>query len=155
MDTEFFYLPRQRPPDSLFTKVISLDEEFFIPAWSEQSWRGVICESSLPHLLGLICADDVVAGFSLLQLGFEERLAHLLKIIIHPNYRHRGYGRQLLDNTQAQLREAGRLERIYLEVASDNTDALQLYRAAGFRKLNVVRNFYSKGLDAVTMHCYL
>jgi ribosomal protein S18 acetylase RimI-like enzyme len=49
-----------------------------------------------------------------------------------PEYRGRGYGRQLLlDAVDVLLRESS--DRVVIEVATDNERALGLYRSCGFK----------------------
>jgi len=79
----------------------------------------------------------------------------LLAIGTLPAARRRGVGRALLEHViQAAARAGGR--RISLEVARNNSAAVQLYESAGFRVFNVRRNYYAKTRqDALEMELEL
>jgi ribosomal-protein-alanine N-acetyltransferase len=40
---------------------------------------------------------------------------------------------------------------VFLEVRSDNASAMAMYLAHGFEQLNVRRDYYAPGVDAVVM----
>jgi ribosomal protein S18 acetylase RimI-like enzyme len=51
--------------------------------------------------------------------------------VVRPEYRRRGYGRQMLEETIRTL-QARSQKRIMLEVDTENTKAINLYRSRGF-----------------------
>lgn len=67
--------------------------------------------------------------------------ADLMVITVSTVWRGRGLGRFLL---RALHREAAarNIHRIILEVRASNTPAQQLYLAEGYRKVNVIKNYY-------------
>jgi ribosomal-protein-alanine N-acetyltransferase len=94
-------------------------------------------------------------GVSESVIGFlsARRVADELEILdlaVHPNARRRGAGSALLLHTL----DAGRLSGVratFLEVASKNQPAVQLYAQHGFRTLDVRRRYYPSGDDALVM----
>ena len=53
--------------------------------------------------------------------------------VVRPEYRGRGYGRQMLEETIRAI-QARSQKRIMLEVETENTNALGLYRSCGFKE---------------------
>lgn len=53
--------------------------------------------------------------------------------VVRPEYRGRGYGRQMLEETIRSI-QARSEKRIMLEVETENTNALGLYRSCGFKE---------------------
>ena len=58
-----------------------------------------------------------------------------------PQYRGRGFGRQILQQTIARLQAEG-WRRILIEVATDNQRALSLYHACGFREISAYAYYH-------------
>ena len=56
---------------------------------------------------------------------------------IDPGHRSLGLGSVLLQNAARGFREAG-LQRMHLEVTTDNTAAIRLYERLGFKRAKVV-----------------
>ncbi len=65
-------------------------------------------------------------------MGEWEGSADITAVGVLPAHRGRGYGRQMLADVVAMLLGEG-WERITIEVATDNTNALRLYESCGFR----------------------
>lgn len=61
----------------------------------------------------------------------DESSAFFYGFVVHPDCQGRGYGRFILWSLTEQMRRSGRT-RIGLEVATDNSNALGLYRSCGF-----------------------
>jgi len=58
-----------------------------------------------------------------------------------PEFRGRGYGREILRDMLFIMAESGHLKRLLLEVACENRKALGLYQSCGFRE-TAVYNYY-------------
>ncbi len=80
--------------------------------------------------------------------------AELLTLATSPSSRRRGLGRACLDAFVQEAKVRGATSA-FLEVASDNTAALALYRSAGFEAAGCRRNYYKRRdgppADAVVM----
>jgi hypothetical protein len=59
---------------------------------------------------------------------------------VHPSWRRRGLGSELLDEWIANSREAG-IDRALLEVIKQNLVATNLYRSRGFREIRAYQGF--------------
>ncbi len=77
--------------------------------------------------------NDVVVGWCDIVRNPHEGFRHVgrLGMGLLPDYRGRGFGRQLVAQAVRAARQAG-IERIELEVFASNERAIALYRALGF-----------------------
>jgi ribosomal-protein-alanine N-acetyltransferase len=64
-----------------------------------------------------------------------------------PDYRKRGIGRALLEACEQQLPT----RIIHLSVRADNEDAINMYKQAGYYKIDRWTKYYNDGQDAVVM----
>jgi RimJ/RimL family protein N-acetyltransferase len=81
-----------------------------------------------------------------------------LGIAIHPGHARRGHARAAVRLVGPYLRDVFGLRKLILEVRSDNTAALALYRSLGFREVGVWREHHRIGdryLDVVGMESSL
>jgi len=69
---------------------------------------------------------------------------------VHPSYRRMGIGSKLLASLEEKLALLG-AQAIRLEAALDRPGAVELYRKAGYRERELVRNYYGRGDHAVRM----
>ncbi len=124
-------------------------ESFGAAAWS----LAQIAESlALETTLGLVAYDGgAVQGFVLCQITESE--AEILTFCVTPSARRKGVGRDLLIGAQEATRQR-QAQRLFLEVAADNTAALALYDQSGFRVIGKRSAYYShdgKTVDAVML----
>ena len=112
--------------------------------WTPQAMAKIM---AIAGFFGRIAwADDRPAGFALaLDLGGE---CEILSLGVVPEQRRRGTGSALLT---AIGEEAGRRggDRVFLEVAVDNTAACALYSAAGFVQIARRSRYYHRSSGAV------
>jgi ribosomal-protein-alanine N-acetyltransferase len=76
--------------------------------------------------------------------------AHLISIGVLREYRRRGVGTSLLKHLIRFLRKGG-VDELWLEVKSENKEAVSLYEKFGFERLNIVEDYYSDGSAALRM----
>jgi ribosomal-protein-alanine N-acetyltransferase len=96
---------------------------------------------------GLILVADLesmeppskILGFAAFHRVIDE--AELRNIAVHPQHRHQGIGRALLEVGGKRLLEAG-AKRIFLEVRASNKPALELYFAMGFGIRLLRKDYY-------------
>lgn len=92
----------------------------------------------------LVIADeaDAVVGFAQI-VAIDERSRHgTLGIAIDRRRRGRGHGRAALEQVFEAAVADGRLDKLVLSVAADNTAAKELYRKLGFREVGIHRRHY-------------
>jgi len=79
------------------------------------------------------CLRDSKMKFSAFgQLGKRYKRSHLARLVVHPDLRGHGVGRQLLQHLIGVAREAKECEEVALFVYKHNEPALQCYLALGF-----------------------
>ena len=93
--------------------------------------------------------DRVIAYVSLLFHG-GTRYLRIYSIAVHPDYRGRGLGQVLMDQT---IQTAGECKatKITLEVKVTNTSAIGLYMKNGFIPAGIKPCYYHDGSDAIYM----
>ena len=69
---------------------------------------------------------------------------------VHPQYRRMGIGSSLISALEEKLRELG-AETVRLEAAVEKPEAIELYRKAGYRDRELIRNYYGTGKHALRM----
>lgn len=75
--------------------------------------------------------------------------AHLINLAVHPEFRGKGFGRQILCYLTDQIAGRG-VVKILLEVRKSNHDARRLYAAAGFATVGLRPKYYQNE-DAILM----
>ena len=125
-----------------------LDRQFFPTPWTLESWTKLFLEQD--RLLMLVKFDEIVIGFCLFDKVHLDGFAHLLKILIHPDYRKRGQSKKLLELAILKLSTEG-CTHLFLEVEADNNAAQRLYVAAGFQIIHSKKDFYGLNRTALIM----
>ncbi|ACS89166.1 ribosomal protein-alanine acetyltransferase RimI like protein [Thermococcus sibiricus MM 739] len=75
---------------------------------------------------------------------------HIMSIAVDPLYRGNGIGRLLMEAVIDRLIKRG-ARYIGLEVRVSNKGAIKLYEKLGFKKMKIIRGYYSDGEDAYYM----
>jgi ribosomal protein S18 acetylase RimI-like enzyme len=104
-------------------------------AMREQTGR-MLNDPTRRHFLAVLGTEPV----GLLRIGVYEDYADVTAFGVLPTHRGRGYGRQMLLDAVDLLLSEGH-QRIIIEVATNNSRALGLYRSCGF-KVTTAYGFY-------------
>jgi ribosomal-protein-alanine N-acetyltransferase len=117
--------------------VLAIEREAFEFPWSEEDFTRSLRQRTC---IGMVAeyADSVVA-FMIYELH-RTRL-HVLNFAVLRSHRRLGIGTQMLRRLIAKLAPERR-SRIVLEVRETNLPAQLFFRAAGFRAVTVLRDFY-------------
>lgn len=118
--------------------------------WSRAGWESELSNQSLQVLA---VRDDQPSRDQLLgviALRFGGDVCDLDRIVVDPRHRRHGIGRGLLAAGLARAAVAGAREMI-LEVRSDNTPAIMLYKAYGFTRIAARNDYYGPGRHAMIM----
>ena len=92
--------------------------------------------------------DKKVLGFI---MGYTSGKAGAVYTLdVHPGYRRKGIGSKLLASLEDKLALLG-AQAVRLEAALDRPEAVELYRKAGYRERELVKNYYGRGNHAVRM----
>jgi ribosomal-protein-alanine N-acetyltransferase len=129
--------------------LVSLDKELFpYSPWSAGQYRE---EISAPTRLFVVALDDAsrVIGYAgVFAPGGAE--ADVLTVGVVPMHRGNGIARELMARITQWALDQGSIAMM-LEVKTDNVEAITLYETLGYSKLNVRKNYFGTGLDAIVM----
>lgn len=128
--------------------LFELDRDLFPTPWSLDSWENLFLKQD--RLLVLIKKKDKIAGFCLFDKNAIDAFAHLLKIVIHPDYRGIGLSKLLLNTAITHLEKNG-FSQFFLEVEESNEAAQRLYLGAGFKAIHRKKDFYGEKRAAIIM----
>lgn len=98
----------------------------------------------------VLVVDGEVVGYYIVLYRQATQLARLYSLAVHPDYRRRGYGRQLLAAAEHDADERHCLF-MRLEVKVDNRAALALYHAASYYDMEIRPEYYEDDSDAVVL----
>ncbi|MGL1930516.1 MAG: ribosomal protein S18-alanine N-acetyltransferase [Desulfotalea sp.] len=108
-----------------------------LSSWSMGSLRSEIAS---PHsLMSVLEIKGIVVAWGACRLVAGE--AELMKISVDSLYRKQGVGFSLLSHIVCQVAELGG-EKIFLEVRSQNSPAISLYKKHGFAEVGIRKNYY-------------
>jgi ribosomal-protein-alanine N-acetyltransferase len=136
-------------PAQVFSDVKKLDQNFFPTPWTQESWDGLFIEKER-HFLTLGLEEKDLLGFSLFETFVADSFAHLLKIIVDPEKRVKGVGKEILSFSINELKRLG-IKNFFLEVEEKNHAAIALYEHFGFKVIHHKKHFYSNGENALIM----
>lgn len=143
-----FNLVIQEKREDTLKQIINLDHLYIPFPWPEQSWCGV---PAVHHSLYLMHdTQSILQGFALFFISPFDDVAHLLKILILPEYRGTGRALRFWRKLEEKLIEK-QMKTVYLEVESSNTRAISFYRKCGFETLRENKSYYSNGENALVM----
>lgn len=132
-----------------FPHVIEMDHAYFPYPWTTGIWNNL--QNNGQYILHLWRdPDGTPFSFALYNRIADDPTAHLMKILVTPEWRKEGKGKELLIRGEAFLRELG-VTGVYLEVAVDNKGAMALYESCGYKALRELKSFYSDGKSAFSM----
>lgn len=114
-------------------------------SWPLSSWESFLNTYSSLVVVAFDESNEIV-GFLLGGVGPLGDELHILKIAVLPNYRRAGVGKMILDETF----KSGEF-KVFLEVNTNNINALKFYESYGFVKLREIKSFYSNGDNAFFM----
>jgi len=138
--------PFKLTPDDV-PELTALERLCFSRSWTEEQFllgmgRGVL------HVFGFKDRARLIAYLSFYHVGPD---MEILNLAVHPDYRRKGLGENLLRRVLAACVELG-IRQVRLEVRLNNTAALNLYSKVGFSRVGVRKNYYpDTGEDAVLM----
>jgi tRNA threonylcarbamoyl adenosine modification protein YeaZ/ribosomal-protein-alanine acetyltransferase len=125
------------------TTIAKLHALCFEEAWEEAAIHALLGSPGTGCLIAH--SAEGPAGFLMYRAVADE--AEILTLGVDPNLRRRGGGKALLDALIAL-----KIKTVFLEVASNNVDALRLYTNAGFQTVGVRKNYYARsGDDALVL----
>lgn len=126
--------------------VAALERLCFSEPWSEKSLELLLGDAAIAY----VCEQDGRAvAYAGMMLAVDE--GQITNVAVHPDYRRRGLGRELMAAIAADARARGFLQ-IALEVRASNHAAILLYERDGYVIAGKRPNFYREPReDALVM----
>jgi ribosomal-protein-alanine N-acetyltransferase len=129
--------------------LVSLDKELFpYSPWSAGQYREEISAPTRLFVVALDDASSVIGYAGVFAPGGAE--ADVLTVGVVPQHRGKGIARELMARITQWAIDQGSIAMM-LEVKTDNVEAISLYESLGYSKLNVRKDYFGSGLDALVM----
>lgn len=128
---------------------VSLDKELFpYSPWSASQYKEEF-SSPTRHFVVAVDQEQSIIGYAgVFAPGGAE--ADVLTVGVVPQERGKGVARHLMELITDWARLQGSTAMM-LEVKVDNVEAIGLYEALGYMKLNTRKDYFGAGLDALVM----
>ena len=126
-----------------------LDSSASLTPWSSESY--VSSFANPRHKIYVLVEAKQIIGAAILGFALDE--AEILQLWVKKELQQRGFGQILLLQI-IDIYKNPRIVDIFLEVRSDNTNALKLYEKLGFSHVGIRKNYYKVDgwtFDAITM----
>ena len=127
-------------------KLIELEKLCFPDPWTEDIFEDEMNNPLVTYHL-YFNGDEIIGYIGFLVVADE---CQINNVAVHPDYRRRGLGREMVDCIIRQTEEQG-IKFWLLEVRAKNEAAIGLYEDFGFIKVGMRRNYYGEGEDAILM----
>jgi len=101
-----------------------------------------------PDLFLVAEIDGRIAGYGISRILADK--ADLASLAIHPEYRRRGVGSAMLEETVRRVKAYG-IPQITLEVRKTNEDGFRFWKKMGFVPTGELPGFYEDGETAIQM----
>jgi ribosomal-protein-alanine N-acetyltransferase len=129
--------------------LVSLDKELFpYSPWSSGQYREEISAPTRLFVVALDDASSVIGYAGVFAPGGAE--ADILTVGVIAQHRGQGIARALMARITEWAVAQGSIAMM-LEVKTDNTAAIGLYESLGYSKLNIRKDYFGSGLDALVM----
>jgi ribosomal-protein-alanine N-acetyltransferase len=128
---------------------VSLDKELFpYSPWSSSQYKEEFSSPTRHFVVAIDDAQSIIGYAGVFAPGGAE--ADVLTVGVIPSHRGKGIARQLMAMITSWAKEQGSIAMM-LEVKVDNSNAIGLYESLGYSKLNVRKDYFGAGLDALVM----
>ncbi len=120
-------------------------ENFTTDAWTMEGFeRELSLDYSRSYIMEI---DNQIIGYAIVWTVYDE--ANIMTFAIKKEFWGKGLGKYLLSKVIQDIKPA--VSRILLDVRVSNIRAINLYKSAGFKVLNVRYKYYSDGENAYQM----
>jgi ribosomal-protein-alanine N-acetyltransferase len=132
---------------------VSLDKELFpYSPWSASQYKEEFSSPTRHFVVALDEEQKIVGYAGVFAAGGVE--ADILTVGVVPEHRGKGIAKALMALITDWARSEGSTAMM-LEVKTDNLEAIGLYEALGYSKLNVRKDYFGSGLNAQVMRLEL
>ena len=133
-------------------EIAALHARLFDPAWDAAAIKALLEHPASTSLIAVFGSPQVPVGFIIGQLAADE--AEIISIGVALDWQRFGVGAMLVEGLARACRR-GDARRLFLEVASDNEAALQLYASLNFKEVGRRKGYYQRSggppLDAIML----
>jgi ribosomal-protein-alanine N-acetyltransferase len=127
----------------------SLDKELFpYSPWSASQYKEEFSSPTRHFVVAVDDAQNIIGYAGVFAPGGTE--ADVLTVGVIPSQRGKGIARQLMALITDWAKQQGSIAMM-LEVKVDNLEAIGLYESLGYSKLNVRKDYFGAGLDALVL----
>jgi ribosomal-protein-alanine N-acetyltransferase len=124
-------------------RVLQIENAVYPHPWRRANFEDSIKTGYQMQVLTTDSSTDAdILGYFIAMKGFEE--VHLLNITVAETYQRQGWAKLMLDGLAVWSRGQG-AAWLWLEVRASNERALQVYKAQGFKQVNIRKDYYPKG----------
>ena len=128
-------------------QVAALEQQLFpVDAWTSEQFWAEMAQPTRYYFLA-VREQEVLGYAGLFALAPD---ADVQTIAVSPTAQGEGIGRLLLEELIDQAIDRG-CTQLVLEVRSDNEPAISMYTRRGFERINIRRDYYAAGVDALVM----
>jgi [ribosomal protein S18]-alanine N-acetyltransferase len=136
--------------ESDLDEVVQMDASSRPTPWSRQSFSQEL-QNPVSYCFTLkkeIDSHDQNIGFLCFRIVGQE--SEILSLVIHPNFRGKGLGKQLM-TFYIDFCTQREVQAYYLETAAGNQAAIRLYRSFSYSSIGVRPKYYQETEDALLM----
>ena len=127
----------------------SLDKELFpYSPWSASQYKEEFSSPTRHFVVAADEAQNIIGYAGVFAPGGAE--ADVLTVGVIQSQRGKGIARQLMALITDWAKQQGSIAMM-LEVKVDNLEAIGLYESLGYSKLNIRKDYFGAGLDALVM----
>ena len=131
----------------------SLDKELFpYSPWSASQYKEEFSSPTRHFVVAVDEAQNIIGYAGVFAPGGAE--ADVLTVGVIPSQRGKGIARQLMALITDWAKQQGSIAMM-LEVKVDNSEAIGLYESLGYATLNIRKDYFGAGLDALVMRLEL
>jgi ribosomal protein S18 acetylase RimI-like enzyme len=122
-------------------KVVELERKCFknLLAYSPDQLKYLITKAN-SNCLGE-CISETLRGFIIVLFKKGTKVAGIETLNVDPIYHGNGIGKKLLIAAEEDMKIRG-INKINLEVSTKNIPAIKLYEKFGYKKENILKNYY-------------
>jgi ribosomal-protein-alanine N-acetyltransferase len=127
----------------------AMDKELFpYSPWSASQYKEEFSSPTRYFVVAVDEAQSIIGYAGVFAPGGAE--ADVLTVGVIPSHRGKGIARHLMALITNWATQQGSIAMM-LEVKVDNLEAIRLYESLGYAKLNVRKDYFGAGLDALVM----
>jgi ribosomal-protein-alanine N-acetyltransferase len=133
-----YHIRTAEPGDVI--RLVELERLIFPDSWT----AGMLLGSLGPASVVAEAPEGGVVGYGLALWGADT--GEIVNLAVHPAYRRRGLGADLVAEVCRRLEAAG-VRTVYLEVRESNAGALAFYVGLGFREVGRRTRYYRRPVE--------